>query len=249
MSYNPFSLKGKTILITGASSGIGKSVAIESARLGANVIITARNEERLKETLQLLGEGKHQYIVADISNNKGIESLVSQLPNIDGLVNNAGLDIMGLVSFIKESDLDTIININLKAPVLLTHLIVKKKKINKGGSIVFTSSIAKNTPNMGNSMYSSTKGGVCSFMRNAALELAARDIRCNAVLPGLIDTPLKTGYSTITQEQWEKNKELYPLKCYGNPSDVAFGIIYFLSDVSRWVTGSELIIDGGRSLK
>lgn len=246
---NPFSLEGKTILITGASSGIGRSTAIECSKMGAKIVLTGRNEERLKDTLSNLeGEG-HSYIVADLSKPEDIDNLVNQSPMLDGLVNNAGLNVVGLVQFIKQEDLYRIMDANLNAPILLTNKIVKKKKIGKGGSIVFTSSIGKSVVAPGNSMYAATKGGLSAFMKNAALELGAKSIRCNAVLPGMVETPLKSGKSTITEEQWEINRQLYPLKRFGSPEDVAYAIIYLLSDASAWMTGTELVIDGGRSLK
>ena len=248
MNYNPYSLEGKTILVTGASSGIGRTTAVECSKMDAKVVITARNEDRLKETLSMMeGEG-HQYIVADLSSAKGIEELVEKLPMINGCVNNAGLNIVSLVPFIKDEDLEKIMMVNLQAPILLTHHLVKKKKISKEGSIVFTSSIGKQIVAPGNSMYSATKGGLSAFMKNSALDLAGKKIRCNAVLPGMVETPLKSGKSTITDEQWEINRQLYPLKRFGNPEDVAFAIIYLLSDAASWVTGTELVIDGGRSL-
>ena len=250
ITYNPFSLEGKTILVTGASSGIGRSTAIECSKAGAKVVLTARNEARLKETLSMLiGEG-HSYIVADLSNEEQMDRLVAEMPIIDGLVNNAGFNVMQLVPFIKDEDLIKVMRVNLEAPILLTHKVVKKKKIAKESSIVFTSSIAgKGVCSAGNSLYSASKGGLTAFMKNAALELASKKIRCNAVLPGMVETPLKEGKSNITEEQWEINRQLYPLKRFGNPEDVAYAIIYLLSDASAWMTGSELVIDGGRSLK
>lgn len=250
MMNNPFSLEGKTILVTGASSGIGKATAIECSKMGAKIVLTARNEERLKETLSLLeGEG-HTYIVADLADEVQMDALVAELPVIDGLVNNAGFNIMQLVPFIKCEDMNRVLSVNLGAPILLTHKVVKKKKMAKESSIVFTSSIAgKGVCSPGNSLYSASKGGMSAFMKNAALELAAKKIRCNAVLPGMIETPLKEGKANITEEQWEINRQLYPLKRFGSPEDVAYAIIYLLSDASAWVTGSEFVIDGGRSLK
>lgn len=250
MSYNPFSLKGKTILITGASSGIGQTTAIECSKMGADVIITARNEERLKETLsQLVTTGNHRYFVADLTNSEEINALVDFLPKIDGCVNNAGFNVLQLIQFIKTDDLDRIFRVNVQAPIILTHLLTKKKKLNPNSSIVFTSSISgRNVCSLGNSLYSSTKGALTSFMRNAALDLASKKIRCNAVLPGMVETPLKEGKSSITEEQWEINRKLYPLKRFGQPTDIAHAIIYLLSDASLWVTGTELIIDGGRTL-
>lgn len=250
MSYNPYSLEGKTILVTGASSGIGRTTAIECSKMGAKVVITARNEERLKETLYLLDGDGHQYIVADLAVEDQIDNLVAQMPIVDGLVNNAGFNVMQLVPFIKSEDAAKVFDVNLLAPVLLTHKVVKKKKIAKDSSIVFTSSIAgKGVCSAGNSLYTASKGGLTAFMKNAALELASKKIRCNAVLPGMVETPLKEGKSNITDEQWEINRQLYPLKRFGAPEDVAFAIIYLLSDASAWITGTELVIDGGRSLK
>lgn len=250
INYNPFSLEGKTILVTGASSGIGQTTAIECSKMGAKVIITARNEERLKETISKMEGDGHSYIVADLSSEENILSLVEQLPVINGCVNNAGYNIMQLLPFIKYESIENIMNVNLFAPIYLTHSLIKNKKISKNSSIVFTSSISgKGVCSLGNSLYSATKGGLSAFMKNAALDLASKKVRCNAVLPGMVETPLKEGKSTITEEQWEANRQLYPLKRFGSPEDIAFAIIYLLSDASAWVTGSELVIDGGRSLK
>ncbi len=246
--YNPFSLKEKVILVTGASSGIGRATAIECSKMGAKLVITARNEERLKETLDSLeGEG-HQYIVADLSKEEDVDKLVSEMPVINGIVNNAGFFIVKLLPFIKTEDLRKMFKLNLEAPILLTNNIVKKKKIAKNSSMVFVSSIGKSIPSPGNSMYSAAKGGLSSFMKNAAIDLASKKIRCNAVLPGMIETPLILEEEIYTETQLEADKKIYPLKRYGNPEDVANVIIFLLSDASSWMTGTEIIIDGGRSL-
>lgn len=246
VTYNPFTLAGKTILITGASSGIGKATALECAKMGAKVIITGRDEGRLNEVFNNLeGEG-HLQIIADLSSEGDILRLAKEVPVLDGCVNNAGYNVMSLIQFIKKDSLEHIMDVNLIAPIMLTHLLVKNKKMAKESSMVFTSSIsARGRNSVGNSMYSATKGGLSSFMKNAALELAAKRIRCNAVLPGMVETPLKEGKSNITEEQWEANRQLYPLKRFGKPEEIAYGIIYLLSDASAWVTGTELIIDGG----
>lgn len=246
ITYNPFTLEGKTILVTGASSGIGKATAIECAKMGAKLVITGRNEARLNEVYNSLeGEG-HIQIIADLSNDEEIQRLVDEIPVLNGCVNNAGYNVMSVIPFIKKDELGRIMNVNLTAPIMLTHLLVKKKKIAKDSSIVFTSSIsARGRNSVGNSMYSATKGGLSSFMKNAALELAAKRIRCNAVLPGMVETPLKEGKANVTEEQWEINRQLYPLKRFGKPEEIAYGIIYLLSDASAWVTGTELVIDGG----
>ena len=246
VTYNPFTLEGKTILVTGASSGIGKATALECAKMGAKLVITGRDETRLNEVYNSLeGEG-HTQIIADLSIDEDIQRLAKEVPVLNGCVNNAGYNIMSVIQFIKKDDLERIMNVNLTAPIILTQLLVKNKKMAKDSSIVFTSSIsARGRNSVGNSMYSATKGGLSSFMKNAALELAAKRIRCNAVLPGMVETPLKEGKSNITEEQWEINRQLYPLKRFGKPEEIAYGIIFLLSDASAWVTGTELIIDGG----
>ena len=246
IAYNPFSLEGKTILVTGASSGIGKATALECAKMGAHLVITGRDKERLNDVYNYLEGAGHLQIIADLSKEEDIQRLVKEVPVLDGCVNNAGYNVMSPIPFIKKDVLDGILDVNLIAPIELTHYLVKNKKMAKDSSIVYTSSIsARGRNSVGNSLYSASKGGLSSFMKNAALELAAKRIRCNAVLPGMVETPLKEGKSNITEEQWELNRQLYPLKRFGKPEEIAFGIIYLLSDASAWVTGTELVIDGG----
>lgn len=249
MQYNPFSLEGKTILVTGASSGIGQAVAVECSKMGAKMIITGRNKERLQETFDQLEGENNQKIVADISTIEGIKDLVDSIPVVDGLLNNAGITTAKPISFISENELDRLFDINIKAPIRLTNLIIKKKKVAKGGSIVFTSSIGKYMVVPGNSMYSASKGGLSSFMKGAAVELASKNIRCNAILPGMIETPIMKGKEAISAEQWEINKQMYPLKRFGTPQEVAWLVVYLFSDASSFMTGSEIVIDGGRSLR
>ena len=249
MNYNPYSLKGKTILITGASSGIGQTTAIECSKMGAKLIITARNEERLNETCkQLVGTG-HEKIIADLTSEEDMNNLVNSVSGLDGLLNNAGINKMVPIQFINKADLDSILKINTLAPVYLTQLLYKKKKFNKGASIVFTSTIGGITSfGLGNAMYGMSKSAINSFVKFAALEFAARKIRCNCVNPGMIETPLINTVGSLSSEDLQKDMELYPLKRYGQPNDVAFGIIYLLSDASSWVTGINIVIDGGRSI-
>lgn len=250
MTYNPFTLEGKTILVTGSTSGIGRATAIECSKMGATVVVTGRNEERAKETLSLLSGEGHLYLVADLRSQQGIEGLVAETPILDGCVNNAGYNVLQPVPFIKYNDLGSIFTVNAEAPIYLTHCLVKAKKLKKGASVVFTSSIsARGVCSPGNSLYSATKAAMTAFMRNAAIDLASKRIRCNSVAPGMVETPLKVGKSAITAEQWEINRQLYPLGRFGLPDDVAHAIVYLLSDASSWVTGTEIVIDGGRSLK
>jgi NAD(P)-dependent dehydrogenase (short-subunit alcohol dehydrogenase family) len=248
MSNNPFLLTGKTILITGASSGIGKATAIECSKMGAKLIITGRNGERLNETFHALeGEG-HKQIVCDLTNTALLETLVKDLPQIDGCVNNAGVGGKLPIAFIKKDSLQSILDINTIVPVLLTQLLVKNKKLKKGSSMVLTSSISGvYSVDIGNTMYSITKSAIDGFMKNSAVELAQKGIRVNSVNPGMVDTPINN-IDSFTEEQKLKDIENYPLKRYGKPEDIAYGIIYLLSDASSWVTGTSLKIDGGYSL-
>lgn len=245
---NPYSLEGKTVLITGASSGIGQATAIACSDMGARVVITGRNVERLQETYeQLSGEG-HIQIAADLNDESDIEKLTSECPILDGLVNNAGRGKSKPVNFIKLEDLADVYQTNLFAVALLTKSLLKKKKIRSGSSIVFTSSISSHMTAPGLAVYSSSKAAVSAYMRNCAIELGAKGIRANAVLPGMVETKLINS-GTYTDEDKAADMALYPLRRYGMPSDIAYAIIYLLSDASVWVTGTELVIDGGRSLK
>lgn len=248
-TYNPFSLVGKTILITGASSGIGRATAIECSKLGATCIITGRNEERLNETLaQMAGDG-HQIAVCDLDNSSAMDVMVDSLPILNGLVNNAGFNIIAPVQFIKEDDLKKILQTNTIAPIILLQKLLKKKKITKESSVVFTSSLAGigiNSP--GNDMYSATKGAISAFVRNAAIDLAPKKIRVNAVCPGMVHTQL-VDHGTYSEEQLQENMKKYPLGRWGEPNDVAHAMIYLLSDASSWVTGINMILDGGVSIR
>ena len=245
MSYNPYSLEGKTILVTGASSGIGKATAIECSKLGARVIITGRDEARLQQTLSSLeGEG-HVVIAAGLGEDDGIRFLVERVPVLNGIVHAAGISDTVLFQFLKKERLENIFNINFFAPVVLSQLLLKKKLLRKGGSIVFLSSIdGPITAHIGNSMYSATKVALSAMMRNMSIELASKGIRVNAVLPGMTETPLIHN-DDITQEQLNKDMELYPLKRYADPREIAWAIIYLLSDASTFTIGANLVVDGG----
>lgn len=248
INYNPFSLEGKTILVTGASSGIGQATAIECSKMGAKVVITGRNEQRLEETFNMLSGEGHIKVLADINSEEEIQKLVDECPILDGLVNNAGRGKSKPVNFIKMEDMQDVYQTNLFGVALLTKQLLKKKKIAKQGSIVFTSSISSYMTAPGLAIYASSKAAVSAYMRTCAMELGAKGIRANAVLPGMVETKLINS-GTYTDEDKKNDLSLYPLGRYGNPNDIAYAIIYLLSDASAWVTGTELIIDGGRTLK
>ncbi len=242
--FNPFSLNGKTILVTGASSGIGRVIAITCAKMGATVIITARNEQRLYETLNLMPEGRHQVVKADLTKQEDVDALVSSLPKLDGLVQCAGVGDRVLCKNIGRDDLQRVFMPNVEAPILLQTAILSTKKINKAASVVFIASRAYDAPSIGNATYSASKGAIISYAKCLALELAPRLIRVNCICPGMVWTDLiiKDG---VDEEQLKQSQLTYPLKRFGQPEDIANLAIYLLSDASSWMTGSSLDISGG----
>lgn len=242
--FNPFSLKGKTILVTGASSGIGQGIAITCSKMGASVIINGRNKAKLEDTLtQMLGES-NAILTADLTKIEEISNLVDLLPKLDGIVYSAGMGQRVLCKQITENDIDSIMAINFKAPVMLQTEILKKKKINKQSSIVFIDSIATDTPSYGNALYSASKGALLSYSRCLAAELAPRLIRVNCISPAMVWTDLifKGG---LTEDELKSDEKQYPLKRYGKPKDIANLAAYLLSDASTWMTGSNIKITGG----
>lgn len=242
--FNPFSLNGKTVLVTGASSGIGRGIAVTCSQMGAKVVINGRNETRLQEALaQMEGEG-HSLIAGDLTNTSTITALVNSMPKLDGVVHCAGVGTRVLCKNIMESDINETININFKAPVLLQTEILKQKKINKGSSIVFIASISNDSPTVGNALYSASKGAIISYANCLQLELAPRMIRVNCISPAMVWTDLifKGG---LTEEELHQDEMTYPLKRYGRPEDVANLAVYLLSDASAWMTGSNVKITGG----
>ncbi len=243
--YNPFSLEGKTILVTGASSGIGKATAIECSRMGAAVIALGRNRERLDETFRSLESSGCQQFALDLTDADAIAKLLEHLPKIDGLVNAAGVASTTLFPFASPEKIRGIFDVNFFAPVEFTRLLLRKKLVRKGGSIVFLSSVdGPMNVHIGNSTYSATKSALAAIARGMAVELAPKGIRVNYLMPGQTETPLIHGES-ITQEQLDQDMKSYPMGRYGRPEEIAYGAIYFLSDASSFATGAGLVIDGG----
>ena len=249
--YNPFSLDGKVILVTGAGGGIGRATAVACAKMGASLMVTDINEATLTETLDILNvetPNGHQMFVADLTNNNALDELVKALPTLDGLVCNAGISKVLPIQFLNDEDMNRIVSINAFAPMYLTQKLYKKKKVNKGGSIVFTESISGvKMVSMGGVMYAVSKNALDAFMRNAALEFATRNIRVNSVNPSRVNTNIVKN-AVYSEEEVAKDIQSYPLKRYAEPEEIANAIVFLLSDASSYITGHALVIDGGKTL-
>lgn len=241
---SPFTLLNKKILVTGASSGIGRAIAISCAMMGASVYITGRDRVKLDETKSMMDGNDHHIIVGDLTDESDRINLVLSLPSLDGIVNNAGIGSRILCRNIEEMDIDKVMSINFKSSVLLQSHLISHKKINKSGSIVFIASKAADSPSIGNAIYSASKGAIISYAKCLGLELASRKIRVNCICPAMVwtDLILQDG---ITKEDMEEAQKSYPLKRYGKPEDIANLALYLLSDASAWMTGSCLDITGG----
>lgn len=244
-AFNPFSLKGKTVLITGASSGIGRETAIVCSKMGATVVITGRNEERLKETyVRLEGDGNLS-IAADLTDTEAIESLVQQLPILTGVVHCAGIGDRSMLKMVKEKDIAKVMRTNFESPVLLQKALLKKKKLVNSSSIVFVASRAPFAPTVGNGIYAASKGALIAYAKVLGLEVANQLMRVNCVCPAMVWTELVERDAALTGVDYHEAEKAYPLKRYGNPVDIANLIIYLLSDASSWMTGSCIDITGG----
>ena len=235
--FNPFSLTGKTVLVTGAGGGIGRATAIACSKMGATLVVTDINAETLAETLSLLdteGDRVHQMMAADLTDDAALDQLVAEMPALDGVVCNAGISKVLPIQFLNSGDFNRIMAINAFAPMYMTQKLYKKKRINKGGSIVYTVSISGvSMVSMGGVMYAVSKNALDAFMRNAALEFAARNVRVNSVNPSRVKTGLIQNY---------------PLKRYAEPEEIANSIVFLLSDAASYITGHALVVDGGKTL-
>lgn len=245
--FNPFSLEGKTVLVTGASSGIGRGIAVICSKMGATVIINGRNKERLQETLSLMDGEDHFVAVGDLTDSASLIAMVSKLPKLDGVVQCAGMGQRKPCKDLHLEDVNQVMDVNFKAPVMLQAELLRQKKINKGASIVFVASIASWSPSFGNSVYSASKGAIISYANCLALELAPRKIRVNCISPAMVWTELILADGT-DEDQLKEDEQKYPLKRYGQPGDIANLAVYMLSDASTWMTGSNVKISGGGKL-
>ncbi len=240
-------LEGKTILVTGASSGIGRCVAITCSLKGASVILMGRNQERLQETLSSMDGNSHSIIPVDICDEDAMNNVVKSLPMLDGFVNSAGINDKALVKTLSREKIDKVFNTNVYGPILLTRSLIKVKKLNAGAALVFISSISASFASISNALYASSKAAIEAFSKVLALEVAPRKIRVNCIRPGIIDTPILGAYTL--KEELEAFTNQFPLGRIGKPEEVADLVLYLLSDSSAWMTGSVITLDGGITLK
>lgn len=245
--FNPFSLENKTILVTGASSGIGRGVALACSKMGAEVRGIGRNMERL-DSLLLEMQKNHMncgVLKADLTNPDDVDILADHMPELDGVVHCAGIGDRTLLKSVRQKDLDRVMKSNFEAPVLLQRALLKKRKIKNGASIVFMASRAPFAPAIGNGVYSASKGALIAYAKVLGLELADKLIRVNCICPAMVWTELIERDAKLTGVDYHEVEKSYPLKRYGQPEDIANLCIYLLSDASSWMTGSCIDITGG----
>ena len=251
MNLNPFSLSKKLVLITGASSGIGRQCAISCSRMGATVVLMGRNPARLEETLSLMeDQAEHTKSVLDLVEYSKVEEvvkdIVEQKGRINGLINCAGISTTLPLKSVSPQKMEHFIQTNVIGAVNLTREVVRSSHFSRtGGSIVYISSVMGVAGATGKSLYSMTKGALIAAMKSQSVELANKGIRVNAVSPGVVETPMSSNaiYSR-DKESLKRIESLHPLGL-GQPDDVANACVYLLSDAARWVTGTNLVVDGG----
>lgn len=250
IALNPFSLQGKRILVTGASSGIGKEIALACARMGAEVVCTGRDEYRLADTLEKLNLTSiqaHRAVVADLTVNQDREMLVKKLDGeINGVVHSAGISRLSPVRLLTKQHLREIQDVNVESPMLLTQELLRRKAIKADGSMVFVASIAAHIGVPGVAAYSGTKAALLAMTRCLAMEVVKYRIRVNCLSPALVETPLLEATADIIGSI-EKERDNYPLG-FGRPEDVANAAVFLLSNASRWITGTTIVMDGGLTI-
>lgn len=245
MPHNPFSLEGKTMLVTGASSGIGRQVCVSVSQMGGTVFGTGRDQQRLDETIGMLEGSGHRGVRGDLTRSEERLALVQELPSLDGVVHAAGRTKLVPYAFLSEEHLSDIYKTNFEAAAMLTQVLLKKKLLKDGGSIVFIASTAGIMGAKAIAAYAASKGALIASSRVLALEVAPRNIRSNCLAPALVETPMATQTEeSVSAETFAENRKLYPLG-FGKPEDVANAAVFLLSDASRWITGTTIVLDGG----
>ena len=252
--YNPFSLLGKTILVTGASSGIGRAVALECSKMGASLVITGRSEERLDATFRSLeGERCHYQIQNSFCGEADVKAFMSKLPDtmkLDGVVHCAGVCRIRPCLLVKEEDYVYHLSTNMISPLLLNKFLLKNRILVQGASLVHLSSVSAVSPLTGQTAYAASKAGLLGAVRAMAKELMPKGIRINCILPAMVDTEMADATEAVYgKEAIEEDKKRYFLGRYARPEEVAQMAVYLLSDAAQWITGSDFYIDGGHRLR
>ena len=242
-------LENKTVLITGASRGIGHGIAIEFAKQGANVAFTFNASVEAARELEKELEGfgvKAKGYQSNAANFDAAQELVKEVLNdfesLQILINNAGITKDNLLMRISEDDFDKVIEVNLKSVFNLTKAVIRPMMKQREGSIINMSSVVGVKGNAGQANYAASKAGILGFTKSVALELGSRNIRCNAIAPGFIETEMTAKLDPKTVEEWRKG---IPLKRGGSPEDVANACVFLASDMSAYITGQTLNVDGG----
>ncbi len=247
MSANRFDLNNKLFLVTGASSGIGYETCKTICKMNGRVIAVARRGELLEKLVSELGPG-NSFFAADIINSEELTNLVAHIEPIDGLVHAAGIVKLAPLKFYNEALMDEIRKVGYDSIVHLMNMLVKNKKLNKESSVVMVSSIGGMFGSKANGIYAGVKGALLAISRVWANELAANRIRVNCVAPGMVRTAIADTFADqVSDEAVSVDEKKYPLG-YGEPQDVAYPIAFLLSDGAKWITGSTLVIDGGRTV-
>lgn len=246
MSTNTFGLENKTIIVTGASSGIGRATAIECSRAGATVYLTARSKERLEETLAIMEPGSHKIIPADITSISDIQNLVDVVAPVDGVALIAGINDKMIIKKIDDAYISRMMVTNFKGPALLMKALLKAKKLKKQSSVVFMSSVSAFYPSVSNALYAASKAAVNQFSKVLALELLPLKARVNCIQPAFVETEMVKKYDEEVLNEIRKN---YPLGRFAKPEEIAYAVIYYMSDASQMITGTSLVIDGGYTLR
>lgn len=246
MNNSIFGLEGKKILVTGASSGIGRATAIECSKAGATMYLTARNTERLEQTMTEMKGDNHRIIPADLTSVEDIQHLVDEVDVLDGVALIAGINDKMIIKKIDDNFITKMLSTNFSGPALLIRSLLKAKKINKFASVVFMSSVSAFYPSVSNAMYAASKAAVNQFAKVLALEVLPLKARVNCIQPAFVETEMVKKYD---EESLNEIRNNYPLGRFAKPEEIAYAVIYYMSDVSQMVTGTSLVIDGGYTLR
>lgn len=239
-------LKDKTFLVTGASSGIGRAVALALAEQGASVVLTGRNKERLEAVRMQAGTGASCF-VADLVQPAERDSLIDFLPALDGVCHAAGIIDPFPIRYLDESRFNKVFDINAKAPILLTAQLLRKKKVNRQASIVFISSISSNRAMKGGSVYSASKSAIEAFSRTLNIEHSAQEIRSNCIKAGLVQTNILEKAASLSAAVKNSDENNIDSGFIGSPDNIAAAVLFLLSGTSAFTKGTNLVLDGGHS--